>query len=295
MNKAIDVFDLSKKYGSHFALKDLNLSINEGEFFGLIGPNGAGKSTLIRILLNMIFATSGEAAIFNLDCAKESAEIKKMTSYVSSDVSYYDSMKVKDIFRLVAKFHHVVDFNQQMAYYTELFDLQLNKKFRELSLGNKRKVAIICGLLPQPKLLILDEPTNGLDPLIQFRLFEILEEKNKQGMTIILSSHDLKEVQTHCEKAAFIKEGKIIAEEKLKESHLKEKVLVLYGNDLPKESFENQGCRLLQSDMNSLTFHVQHDVRQLFPLFYDERIIDFTIRPQELEDKFLSLYVKGEN
>ncbi|WP_339063352.1 ABC transporter ATP-binding protein [Tepidibacillus marianensis] len=211
---AIETFNLTKFYGKSRGIIDLNLTINDGEIFGFIGPNGAGKSTTIRTFLNFIFPTSGSAKILGLDSMKDSKEIKKQVGYLPSEVNYYDDMKVKELFHYSAKFYHK-NCDQRTKELLEIFDVDANKYFSDLSLGNKKKIAIIQSLLHQPKLLILDEPTSGLDPLMQNKFFEILKEESKKGTTIFFSSHILDEVQKMCDRVAIIKEGQIVKTEEI--------------------------------------------------------------------------------
>ena len=206
---AIETKNLTKSYGNSRGIVDVNLSVKEGEIFGFVGPNGAGKSTTIRTLLNFIFPSSGEGKIFGKDIVKESSEIKKILGYVPSEVKFYDEVKVKDIINYSAIFYSDCS-REEIEYLCEKLEVEVEKKMGELSLGNKKKVAIVQALIHRPKILILDEPTNGLDPLMQKKLFQILLEENKKGTTVFLSSHNLVEVENFCHRVAVIKEGKII-------------------------------------------------------------------------------------
>lgn len=206
---AIDIHNFTKHFGSFIATNNINLQVAEGEIFGFIGPNGAGKSTTIRSLLNFIYPSSGSLTIFGHDCITASSEIKKFTGYVPSEVRYYNNVKVKDLLSYAMSFHTNADSNK-LKRLCDLFEVDNHKKMKELSLGNKKKVAVIQALIHHPKLIILDEPTNGLDPLMQSRLLEVLSEENKNGATIFFSSHNLSEVQNFCKKVAVIKNGKIV-------------------------------------------------------------------------------------
>lgn len=162
----IETKNLCKSYGKNRGIIDINLKVKEGEIFGFVGPNGAGKSTTIRTILNFIFPTSGSGKILGKDIVKESSEIKKYIGYVPSEVKFYDEVKVKDIIKYSASFYEGVN-KEEVDNLYKILDVDINKKMSELSLGNKKKVAIVQALIHNPKLLILDEPTNGLDPLIQ--------------------------------------------------------------------------------------------------------------------------------
>ena len=163
----IDITDLSKFYGKAKGIEHINLEINEGEIFGFIGPNGAGKSTTIRILMNMIFPTGGSARIMGMDVIRETKKIKMHVGYIPSDANAYSSMDVKEFLNYCIRFYQLQNGEKRIAELSELFELDLNRKIAELSMGNRKKVSIIQSLLHNPELLILDEPTTGLDPLMQ--------------------------------------------------------------------------------------------------------------------------------
>lgn len=208
----IETKNLTKSYGEARGIINVNLNVEDGEIFGFIGPNGAGKSTTIRTLLGLIKPTSGSATIFGKDISKFGSEIRQSIGYLPSEVFYYDNMKVIDLLRYSASFY-ILDKNATEARIKQLagdLNLELGKKIDDLSYGNKKKVGIIQGLLHQPKLIILDEPTGGLDPLMQQTFFDLLRVENQRGATILFSSHNLGEVQKMCSRVAIIKEGKLI-------------------------------------------------------------------------------------
>ena len=207
--KAIEINNLTKYYGKSRGIVNLNLRVEEGDFFGLIGPNGAGKSTTIRTLLGLITPTSGSAKILNIDCGRSKTQILKQVGYMPSEAFYYDDMKVKDVIRMAADLHGK-DCRKEASRLCERLELDIGKKIEQLSLGNRKKVSIVCALQHEPSVCILDEPTSGLDPLMQQEFFKILQERNREGATIFLSSHVLQEIQKHCHSAAIIREGTLI-------------------------------------------------------------------------------------
>ncbi len=234
----IETKNLTKYYGKHRGIIDINLQVEEGEIFGFIGPNGAGKSTTIRTLMNFISPTSGSAYIFNKDCQKQSSYIKKSIGYLPSEVNYYDDLNAQQLFQYSAKYYHK-ECTARIRELSEYFELDVSKRLDEMSFGNKKKVGIIQALLHKPKLLILDEPTGGLDPLMQNRFFDLLENENKAGTTILFSSHLLSEVQRMCNRVAIIKEGHLLKVERvetLREEKYK-KVKILLSN--PRENIES--------------------------------------------------------
>lgn len=208
---AIALENVDKSYGKVKALNQLSLSVREGEIYGFIGPNGAGKSTTIRILLNFLRPGSGKVSVLGYNSQKDEVAIKKNTGYVSADTFMYPDMKVKDLFRF-SEYFHKINAQNRIKELVDLLDIDVEKRFEQLSFGNKKKVSIACALIHSPMLLILDEPTNGLDPLIRMRLFELFKEEQKKGVTIFLSSHVLGEVQKISTRIGLLKEGRLIKE-----------------------------------------------------------------------------------
>lgn len=292
--KAIEINGLTKMYKDKAAVKNVHLEVNEGEIFGFIGPNGAGKSTTIKALLNFIYPTSGSAKILGLDSVKDSKAIKREVSYVSSDVRFYPAMTASEIIGYAAEFHQIQDAEAKIKHYYDRFEIESNKKLGDMSLGNKKKVAIVAGLIAEPKLMILDEPSSGLDPLMQHRLFEILTEKNKSGMTVFLSSHDLMEVQNYCSKAAFIKDGELIRIEDIDKDKADGKVVQLRGKNLIGTEFIKKGATIIESTTSSLKFIYNGDLQLILPLFVNSSITDIIIKNQDLEDKFMAMYEGGK-
>lgn len=166
----IEIKKLTKYYGKSLGINDVNLEVKEGEIFGFIGPNGAGKSTTIRLLMGLIYPTSGEAKLFGKDAIEFGPEVRKDIGYLPSEIFYYDKMKVIDLLNYSASFYEK-DCTKRIKELSDLMELDLNRRIDDLSYGNKKKVGIVQGLLHEPKLIILDEPTGGLDPLMQQKFF----------------------------------------------------------------------------------------------------------------------------
>lgn len=291
----IETNNLSKSYGKSRGIIDVNLNVKEGEIFGFVGPNGAGKSTTIRTLLNFIFPTSGSAKILGKDIVKESNEIKKYIGYVPSEVKFYDEVRVKDIIKYSASFYKEVNKDEVDKLY-KILDVDINKKMSELSLGNKKKVAIVQALIHKPKLLILDEPTNGLDPLIQKKLFELLEEARKKGTTVFLSSHNLVEVENLCDRVAVIKDGKIIdtivIEKLAKKLGLK---ILVKSKEINEDKVKEMGGQVVTQENGEITFHYNNEIDVLIKELSKYKIEKLLISEQTLEDTFMNYYKnKGE-
>ena len=214
----IEITQLSKSYGKSRGIEDVSFEVHEGEIFGFIGPNGAGKSTAIRTLLNFLYPSSGSAKILGMDIVRDAKKIRQSIGYLPSEVHYYDDMKVEELFRFSAGFYKDDALKNAMKL-AERFQLDTSRKIEDLSFGNKKKVGIIQALMHQPKLLILDEPTTGLDPLMQSIFFDVLKELQQVGTTIFFSSHYLSEVQKLCNRVAIIKEGRVIKIENMDDMH----------------------------------------------------------------------------
>jgi ABC-2 type transport system ATP-binding protein len=289
----IDITDLTKFYGKARGIEHINLEISEGEIFGFIGPNGAGKSTTIRILMNMIFPTSGSARIMGMDIIRETKKIKSLVGYIPSDANAYSTMNVHEFLSYCIGFYRVENGEKRISELCELFELEINRKIADLSMGNRKKVSIIQSMLHNPRLLILDEPTTGLDPLMQSVFFELLRSENKKGMTIFFSSHILSEVQMVCKRVAIIKEGKIIQLEdidNLRKKQLK-KVTVEFWNQADKESFTIDGTEsIFTGSGNKLAFMYSGNLNELLVLLSGKKIINLMIEEPSLDEIFLHYY-----
>ncbi len=290
--EAIRTEQLAKQYGKSRGISGVDLTVEEGEFFGFIGPNGAGKSTTIRILLGLIEKTSGNVRVLGADPsdAGPRREILSNVGYLPSEAMFYHGMNVKEVLRLSADLRGA-DCRSEAKLLCERLSLDTEKKVEELSFGNRKKVAIVCALQHKPKLLILDEPTSGLDPLMQREFFRILEERNQAGATVFLSSHVLSEIQNHCSRAAIIREGRIIAcgsVEKLANTSAK-RVSLRGHADLTGLS----GIRDLQQAEDAVSFLYSGQMKRLMEVLADGEITDLTIAEPDLEEIFLHYYEGG--
>ncbi|PKM49312.1 MAG: ABC transporter ATP-binding protein [Firmicutes bacterium HGW-Firmicutes-7] len=286
---AIQISNLKKYYGKSLGVEEVSFSVKEGEIFGFVGPNGAGKSTTIRILLNFIFPSGGFATIWSKDVVKESKEIKKSTGYVPSDVRFYEDMTVRSLIRVSNGFYSS-SHEEEADRLCKLFELDRAKKFYELSMGNKKKVAVVCALAAKPKVLILDEPTNGLDPMMQKQLFTELKNQSTNGVSILLSSHNLGEVQEYCQRVAFIKQGKILAVTDLKEIHQPHKIVTTWGG----KDIIHPSIQLLKQKEVKRVFRYQGNSVLLLKLLHQADLEDVTIENESLEERFMDLYGKEE-
>jgi ABC-2 type transport system ATP-binding protein len=286
----IEVSHLTKSYGKARGIVDLSFNVEAGEVFGFIGPNGAGKSTTIRLLLGLIHPTSGKASIFGRDCIKYGPEIRREVGYLPSEVFYYDRMKVIDLLKYSASFYPI-DSTKRMHELAEIMELELDRRIEDLSYGNRKKVGIVQGLLHQPRLLFLDEPTAGLDPLMQRKFFQLVREETQRGTTVFFSSHILGEVQRMCNRVAIIKEGRIIEVEDihaLQQNNYK-KVRVA-TNNLEEDYFDIPGVSNLEQQGDSIRFFYRGDINVVMRKISELRVTDVSIEEPTLEEIFMHYY-----
>lgn len=278
---------LTKYYGKVRGIKELDLTVTHGEFFGFIGPNGAGKSTTIRTVLGLIAPTSGDAMIFGKDVTKEREAILQNIGYLPSEALFYQGMKVKDILRLSADLRKV-DCSAESKRLCERLQLDTARKIDDLSFGNRKKIAIVCTLQHRPELLVLDEPTGGLDPLMQKEFFDILRERNREGTTIFLSSHVLSEIQRNCTRAAIIRDGRIIAQGSVDDlSKTSAKRITVHGSI----HLENlSGVRDRKAGEDGISFLYSGDMGSLLRTLASGQVDDLTVTEPDLEEIFLHYY-----
>lgn len=269
---AISIQDMTKRYGKYRGVDHLSLNVEKGDIFGFLGPNGAGKSTTIRSLLGLIRFQEGSASIFGLDVKSQQKEILKRVGYMPSEAMFYPSMKVKDVIRFAADMRGL-DCRKEAAMLCERLRIDPGKKIEELSLGNRKKVSIVCAMQHKPGLFIFDEPTSGLDPLMQAEFFNLILEYNSQGATCFLSSHVLSEIRKYCRHAAIIKEGKLICTdtvENLTKTNAKRIRMIKDGKE---EDFVYKG-----------------NLNELFAGFAGHDIQDIIIEEPELDEIFMHYY-----
>ena len=288
--EAIKTEKLTKYYGKSRGIIDLNLTVDEGEFFGFIGPNGAGKSTTIRTLLGLIKKSSGSGRILGMDIEKEKEKILSCVGYLPSEAMFYRGMRVRDILKLSADLRKT-DCRGEAVRLCERLELDTSKKVEELSFGNRKKVGIVCALQHEPQLLILDEPTSGLDPLMQREFFAILRERNKKGTTVFLSSHVLSEIQRNCTRAAIIREGSLIACDSVEAlAQTNAKRVTVHGE---VELSGLTGIRNLKKGEDGVSFLYSGDINALLAVLSRSTVKDLAISEPDLEEIFMHYYTDG--
>jgi ABC-2 type transport system ATP-binding protein len=286
----IEATNLTKYYGKARGIVDVSFGVEKGEIFGFIGPNGAGKSTTIRLFCSLIYPSSGEVKLFGKDAIKHGPEIRREIGYLPSEVFYYDRMKVIDLLKYSASFYEK-DCTERIHELAEIMELDLKRVIDDLSYGNKKKVGIVQGLLHQPKVIFLDEPTAGLDPLIQRKFFNLIREENKNGATIFFSSHILSVVQRICNRVAIIREGKIVEIqdiETLQKENYKKVRIVADGIDA--KLFEVEGVTNLQQNNNRISLFYKGDINVITKMISAQTVSDVSIEEPTLEEIFMHYY-----
>ena len=288
---AIEFSSLSKFYGNQCGIDSVSFTVKKGEIFGFIGPNGAGKSTTIRTLLGLLKATSGKAEIMGIDIGNEGAMIREKIGYLPSEVDYYSEMSSKELLLYHAAMYKVVDVENKIQELATYFQLELDRPIDDLSYGNKKKCAIIQSVLHDPEVLILDEPTGGLDPLMQNRFFELLERQNKKGVTIFFSSHVLSEIQRMCDRAAIIRDGKIMAVEDISTLLSKQMKMVRLVTTTVNNIILPVGALNHHQSGQKLTFDYVGPTQDLVTWLSSQSIIDVTLSEPDLERIFMNYYL----
>ena len=290
MVNAIEISDLVKTYGNARGVSKISINVRKGDFYGFIGPNGAGKSTTIRSMLGLIKKNSGSIKILGMEIEKDKVNILKKVGYIPSETMFYPRMRVLEIIKMSADAYKM-DCSEKARELCERLKVDTIKRIEDLSLGNRKKISIVCAMQHSPDLYILDEPTSGLDPLMQKEFFILLSEANIEGATIFFSSHVLSEIQNYCNNAAIIKEGKIIAEDSV--SNLTKtntrKVLLRGVSQLPKIA----GIAGLRLEDGSASFMFQGNIRTLITVLNSIELDDVVIEEPSLEEMFMHYYEKA--
>lgn len=289
--QAININNLTKDYGNSKGIFDLSLSVDKGEVYGFLGPNGAGKTTTIRNLLGFIKPQAGSCLINNADCWKNSASIKKDLGYLPGEIAFMDNMTGMQMIEFVASMKGIKDLSKAKEL-IERFELNPIGKIQKMSKGMKQKIGIVCAFMNNPEVIILDEPSSGLDPLMQNVFINlILEEKNK-GKTIFMSSHIFEEVERTCDRTAIIKDGRIISIEDMKslKSKKSKSYIITFSSVESLETFKNKQFDIAGIDDNTVTVRVKDNLPVLLKELSELDIKDLDIKTQTLEELFLHFY-----
>lgn len=291
---AIETKGLTKDYGSKRGLFDLNISIRQGEIFGLIGPNGAGKSTFIKLLMDLIHPTAGKAYVLGLHVRENSKATKSYIGYLPGELPKFPGMSGLYVLEVLAGLRGGVD-RDYVLQLADRLQLGLNLKFEELSHGNKQKILLIQAFMHKPALLILDEPTLGLDPLIQREFRGLLLEARDQGTSVLLSSHVLAEVEQVCDRIGLINEGHLLRVgtlEELRRSKIHQLSVVLDSPIAASDLANLPGLEKVEVIGNQISCNVQGSIDPIIRLLATKKIIEFDSRELSLEEVFFSELAK---
>lgn len=285
----LKISKLKKFYGDIKGVDKIDLSVNKGEIFGFIGPNGAGKSTTIRCIMNLIYKDNGEILVDGKVNEKNSYLLKEDIGYLPGEINLYDDLTVKEMINYSASFYKK-DCSQKTKYLVNKLNLDLNKKTEELSLGNLKKLGIVLALMHSPKLIILDEATSGLDPLMQETFYEILKEEKEKGNTIFFSSHILSEIKKICDRVAIIKEGKIIEVKDIKELVNNEYLLItIESSEISKIKNELKE-NYLYDNKNTIKFSYNGNIKNILEKINKYKIDKLLIEEPSIEEIFMHFY-----
>jgi ABC-2 type transport system ATP-binding protein len=290
-NVVMEIANLTKMYGSHVGVKNLNLIVHRGEIMGFLGPNGAGKTTTVRCCLNLIGKTEGRITIFGLDSSKDAIVIRKRTGYLPGDFGLPPT-KVRSFLRYILSLS-ACNSTKRMIALAERLDLDLERRTNELSKGNRVKVGIVQALMTDPELIIIDEPS-GLDPIIEREFQRLLREEKSQGKTVFLSSHDLSEVETVCDRVAIIKKGKLAVVERIQALQEKtgKELEVEFADRFDLKEFEIDGVKNLQQENTRVTMTIHQNLNSVVQALSSHRIVNMSLKSYSLENLFLRYYSK---
>jgi len=286
---------LTKHYGDVKALVDLDLEVQRGEVFGFLGPNGAGKTTTIRSLLHFVFPTAGRASVLGLDVATHAVEVRSHVAYVPSEYSLYPKLTGAENLAYLANLRGGVD----AAYVNELaerLEIDLTRKVGDLSTGNRQKVGLIQGFMSRADLVILDEPSTGLDPLMQQELQQLIREVREDGRTVFLSSHSLSEVERVADRVGILRHGQLVVVEPLQELKRKAIRRIDLEFEAPVEAVDFEGIpgvRTAEARGNTVVVSFEGSVNALLRAALDHDLVNLNSREADLEQIFLAYYTDG--
>lgn len=287
----IEVKNLTREYKGHKGIFDLNFNIKKGEVFGFLGPNGAGKTTTIRHLMGFIKAKTGSVKINNLDCFKDRVKIQKSLGYIPGEIAFFDELTGLDFLKFISKYRKNKNLNR-MQELAEIFEIDLKVKIKKMSKGMKQKIGIISAFLHDPDIYILDEPSSGLDPLMQNKFIELIKKEKKKGKTFLLSSHIFEEVEKTCDRIGIIKEGKIVeidTLENIKEKRVRKYVLT-FSTKKDLNAFKKEGFKITEELTNNLTIEINNDFDKFIKVLPKYKLLNLSNLSLSLEEIFLGYY-----
>jgi len=292
----IQLCDLTKYYGKTRGIENVDLKVDEGEVFGFLGPNGAGKTTTIRILMDLIRPSSGKAMIMGYDCNTESDKIKGRVGYLPGEFSAYSDLTCRQYLNYLAGFYRDSKVKERVKELTDYFELDISRLIGQCSQGMKKKVGLIQAFMADCRLYILDEPSKGLDPLHQQKLYALIADMQKKGKSIFLSSHILTEVEQACDRVAIIREGRIIEIDSIQNLTRKKfkNVRVVYKSTPSQDFFEKEGIDNLSQKNSTFMFLIKSQLNENLKHILSRPVEDITVSNPSLEDIFMEYYREPE-
>lgn len=288
MKTILEIKNLTKYYGTTLAVDNLSLTLNEGEVFGFIGPNGAGKSTTIRSIMNLI-NKEGKVYINGVEFNKDNTQLKELIGYLPSEIHLYEDLTVKEMLDYHETFYKK-NIHKRRCELVKKLNVDESKKVEDLSLGNMKKLGIILAFMHSPKILILDEATSGLDPIMQQTFYELLKEENEKGTTIFYSTHILSEISKICDRVGIIKEGKLLKIESIEEIKKRNLNLITIESNNIKEIIDTLKIKPIFEDQNKIQFKNTIDMNTLIKTLSNYKIDNLLIEEATLEDLLLHYY-----
>jgi ABC-2 type transport system ATP-binding protein len=297
MVAAIETDELTRDFGALRALDRMSLRVEEGEIFGFLGPNGAGKSTAIRLMLDLIRPTFGRATILGHDCQQDSLAVRALAGQLPGEFRSYSKLTGRETIEFFARVRNLRLNESETLEVAERLDLRLDVKAGQYSRGNRQKLGIVLALMGKPRILILDEPSSGLDPLMQHELYSLLRERARAGTTVFFSSHVMSEVEQVCERVGILRNGELVAVEQV--SQLKARSLrhltVRFTDDAPSAAeLEIEGVREIRRESKTLEFEIQGEVDGLVKKLSTFHVVDLESAQPSLEELLMHFYSRNE-
>lgn len=290
----IETHQLTVYYGKHRGIVNVNLGVEKGEVFGFLGPNGAGKTTTQRVLLDVFPPSFGKARVFGLDCQKEGVELRRRVGYLPGELALYTNMTAVDFFRMIEYLRGVKSARGYWRELSERLDLDTRRRIGQLSRGNKQKVGVVAAFMSRPDLLILDEPTGGLDPLVQQTVLGMVREARSEGRTVFFSSHNLPEVQAVCDRVGIIREGQLVATQRVEDlfAQRMNRISLIFDQLPPGDAFRFIGVAELDRNDRTIVLEVRENLPAVLETAARYQVVDIETHNISLEEIFLAYYNK---
>jgi ABC-2 type transport system ATP-binding protein len=293
---SIIIRDLTKAFSENAGIFNIDFKIKKGEVFGYLGPNGSGKTTTIRHLMGFMHPDSGSASIKGFDCWEDKAEIQKHVGYVPGEINFVEGVTGMELLTLIGNMRQLKNYTLRNQL-IERFDIDAKRKIKKMSKGMKQKISLVAAFMHDPEILILDEPSSGLDPLMQNELIKLILEEKKRGKTILLSSHIFDEVRRTCDRISVIKKGKLSITDKTEKIETREKKTCKVSVNSLKDVkiIQNSGLNIISISNQMITINLENNYNELLSTLSQCKIANLDIEKHGLEDTFINLYSKEGN